>query len=269
MGQEEEWTYTHNGPPETNPAISPHPLVHESNAVLGRIRLILESAASCFASSCGIALKDSVCKTRLRFTVLCRCCCQQGLPSIIEEVEDLLDLGEFWHEAKVTEEITVAVWAKLQPKLPYCCNNELIGIESRVLEVTSLLKIGFCDVRLIGIWGMPGIGKTTLARIVYDRIFHQFDLSCFLADMKESSEAKGLVALQRKLLSKLKIQGMEVDDTYDGKNIIRNLLCNKKVLVVLDDISEINQLEDLCIRQGWLGPGSRAIVTTKNICVYG
>ncbi|XP_028800308.1 TMV resistance protein N-like [Neltuma alba] len=171
------------------------------------------------------------------------------------------------HEAKLIEEIIAEVWAKLQPKLLCCYSYDLVGIESRVEEVNSLLKLGFCDVRLIGIWGMPGIGKTTLARIVYERIFHQFDLSCFLADVKESSEAKGLVSLQRKLFYKLKIKGMEVDDTYDGKNIIRNMLCNKKVLVVLDDVSEINQLENLCIKQAWLGPGSRVIVTTKNMHV--
>ncbi|XP_028800271.1 TMV resistance protein N-like [Neltuma alba] len=168
------------------------------------------------------------------------------------------------HEAKLIEEIVADVWAKLQPKLPYCFNNELVGIESRVEEVNSLLGIGLAGVRLIGIWGMPGIGKTTLARTIYERIFREFDICCFLANMKESSETNGFVALQRKLLSKLKIKGMEVDDTYEGKNIIRNMLCNKKVLVVLDDVSEINQLENLCIKQACLAPGSRVIVTTKN-----
>ncbi|KAI9126770.1 hypothetical protein K1719_002366 [Acacia pycnantha] len=133
--------------------------------------------------------------------------------------------------------------------------------------MNSLLNIGLSDVRLIAIWGMTGIGKTTLARIIYERIFCQFDISCFLANVKETSEAKGSVALQRKLLSKLKIKGMEVDETYEGKNIIRNLLGNKKVLVVLDDVSEVNQLENLCIKQAWLGPGSRVIVTTKNMHV--
>ncbi|KAI9072895.1 hypothetical protein K1719_045140 [Acacia pycnantha] len=168
------------------------------------------------------------------------------------------------HEAKLIEEITAEVWAKVQPKLPYCFYNDLVGIKSRVEEMNSLLNIGLSDVRLIAIWGMTGIGKTTLARIIYERIFCQFDISCFLPNVKETTEAKGLVALQRKLLSKLRIKGMEVDETYEGKNIIRNLLGNKKVLVVLDDVSEVNQLENLCIKQAWLGPGSRVIVTTKN-----
>ncbi|KAI9116638.1 hypothetical protein K1719_012296 [Acacia pycnantha] len=170
----------------------------------------------------------------------------------------------YQHEAKLIEEITAEVWAKVQPKLPIFFYNELVGIESRVEEMNSLLNIGSSDVRLVAIWGMTGIGKTTLARIIYGRIFCQFDISCFLANVKETSEAKGSVALQRKLLSKLKIKGMEVDGTYEGKNIIRNLLGNKKVLVVLDDVSEVNQLENLCIKQAWLGPGSRVIVTTKN-----
>ncbi|XP_054817721.1 TMV resistance protein N-like [Prosopis cineraria] len=145
------------------------------------------------------------------------------------------------HEAKLIEEIIAAAWAKVQPKLPYCFNNEFIGIETRVEEVSALLNIGLCDVGFIGIWGMTGIGKTTLARVIYERIFHQFDVSCFLANVKENHEAKGFVSLQRKLLSKLMIRDIDIDDAYEGKNITRNFLCSKKVLVVLDDQEDVEE----------------------------
>ncbi|XP_054817293.1 disease resistance protein RUN1-like isoform X3 [Prosopis cineraria] len=170
-------------------------------------------------------------------------------------------------ETKLIEEITKEIWAKLQPKLPYCFHDELVGINSRIEEVNTLLRIGLVDIHLIGIWGMSGIGKTTLARIIYEKIRHQFDISCFITNVKESYVTNGFVGLQRKLLSKLKIRDLEVDDAYEGKNLIRNLFCNRKLLVVLDDVSEISQLENLSIKKAWLGSGSRVIVTTRNMQV--
>jgi len=54
---------------------------------------------------------------------------------------------------------------------------------------------------------MGGIGKTTLAKHVYKKIHNQFDVSCFLENVREvSSERDGLLCLQRKLLSHLKIR---------------------------------------------------------------
>ncbi|KAF9670517.1 hypothetical protein SADUNF_Sadunf13G0077300 [Salix dunnii] len=41
------------------------------------------------------------------------------------------------------------------------------------------------DILLIGISGMCGIGKTTVARVMYDKICWQFEASCFLANMRE------------------------------------------------------------------------------------
>ncbi|KAI9095416.1 hypothetical protein K1719_026450 [Acacia pycnantha] len=171
-----------------------------------------------------------------------------------------------WYEAELVEEISQDVWAKVHSKLPYCFSNELVGIEAKIKRVESLLKIGSDNgPQFLEIGGMGGIGKTTLARVFFERNCGHFDISCFLANVEEKSKTdQGLVDLQRQLLSQLKIRDLEVHDKYDGKKGIIELLWNTKLLLVLDDVSEKSQLEYLPIHQARLGCGSRVIVTTRS-----
>uniref|UniRef100_A0A7N2N8J8 Disease resistance R13L4/SHOC-2-like LRR domain-containing protein n=1 Tax=Quercus lobata TaxID=97700 RepID=A0A7N2N8J8_QUELO len=64
----------------------------------------------------------------------------------------------------------------------------------------SLLAIGSeDDFRFIGIWGMGGIGKTHLARVVYDKVFNEFQGGCFIANVMSESEKCGSIRSARKV----------------------------------------------------------------------
>ncbi|MED6165280.1 hypothetical protein PIB30_098106 [Stylosanthes scabra] len=121
------------------------------------------------------------------------------------------------------------------------------------------------DVRFIGICGMGAIGKKNLAEVLYMKIRSKFESSCTLDNVREASgQRHGLLNLQREFLSKLKIMDTKIEDVYQGIDTIRNFLFNKKVLLVLDDVSHISQLEILAEKE-WFGPGSRVIVTTRDM----
>ncbi|KAK7389921.1 hypothetical protein VNO78_25218 [Psophocarpus tetragonolobus] len=167
------------------------------------------------------------------------------------------------HEAALIETIVRHIQKKIIPRFP-CCTDNLVGIDSRMEEVNSLIGTWSNDVCFIGIWGMGGIGKTTIARLVYETIKKEFNVSCFLESIREVSKTNGLVHIQKQLLSDFNARSSDVYNFYDGKKIIANSISNEKVLLVLDDVSELSQLENLAGKHEWFGPGSRVIITTRD-----
>lgn len=65
-------------------------------------------------------------------------------------------------ESEVVEDIVGMSFTRLNQTI-LSESKDLVAIDSRIEELLSFLEIGLLDVRIIGIWGMKGIGKTTLA----------------------------------------------------------------------------------------------------------
>ncbi|KAL7587812.1 hypothetical protein Lser_V15G37336 [Lactuca serriola] len=168
------------------------------------------------------------------------------------------------HEAQGIKEIVDTISHRLHLATSNA-NENLIGIEARVQEFKSKLQIDSRGVRMIGIWGVGGGGKTTLASYVYSEISSNFDGSCFVENIRDESSKYGLQKLQEKILLKvLKQKEMEVHRVEEGRCMIRDRLCHRKVLIVLDDVDHFDQLKALAGSHDWFGDGSRIIITTRD-----
>ncbi|KAF8035624.1 hypothetical protein BT93_C1610 [Corymbia citriodora subsp. variegata] len=144
--------------------------------------------------------------------------------------------------------------------------EQLVGLPEKVEDVMKLLDINSGDVRLIGIHGMGGVGKTTLTKVIFNQLSSHYGKRCsFLEDIREESRKDSLVKLQEKLLSDItnyKAIGRIPEANY-GMRRTGEILCNKRVLIVLDDVDKGEQIEKLLGKYS-LHPGTRIIVTTRN-----
>ena len=146
--------------------------------------------------------------------------------------------------------------------------NNPVGVESRVQEMVQLLEQKQSNnVLLLGVWGMGGIGKTTIAKAIYNKIGRNFQGRSFLADIREVwGQEAGPICLQERLLFDIHQENnTKIHNIESGKIILRERLHRKRILLILDDVNKLQQLNALCGNHEWFGSGSRIIITTRDI----
>ncbi|XP_023638542.1 disease resistance protein RPS6-like [Capsella rubella] len=193
-----------------------------------------------------------------------------------QALTDVANLGGFhsqnWeNEAKLVEDIITDILRKLNVT-PSKDFENFVGIEDHIAEMSSILALESMEVRMVGIWGTSGIGKTTIARVLYNQISRHFQGRIyidrgFISKSKEDY-IKGnpidynmRLHLQQSFLSELlNIEGIKVDHL----GAVREKLNHMKVVVFIDDLDDQVVLDALAGRDEWFGPGSRIIVITKD-----
>ncbi|XP_049381386.1 disease resistance protein RUN1-like [Solanum stenotomum] len=168
-------------------------------------------------------------------------------------------------EVKFIEMIIQEVEGKLNKKYMDIARHP-VGINSRVNELINKLSWTVSsDVMNVGIWGMGGVGKTTLAKAIFNQISPNFDGSSFLHVGSEVSRGDSyLVALQEKLLKDTLRKRIDVSSVDHGIELIKQRLQSKRVLIILDEVVDDGQIYSLVGGKNWLGPGSRIIITTRD-----
>ncbi|KDO38548.1 hypothetical protein CISIN_1g005747mg [Citrus sinensis] len=143
-------------------------------------------------------------------------------------------------------------------------NKDYEAFESRMSilnEITDALKNG--DVNTLGIYGIGGIGKTTLAKEVArraenDKLFDQVVFS-------EVSESQDIRKIQREIADKLGLKFDEESESGRARRLHDRLKKEKRILVILDNIWGNLDLKAAGIPHGDDHRGCKVLLTARSL----
>ncbi|XP_019433797.1 PREDICTED: TMV resistance protein N [Lupinus angustifolius] len=152
---------------------------------------------------------------------------------------------------------------------PMSVGEFTVGLDDRVEKALKLLKVESNGVKVLGLYGMGGVGKTTMAKALFNTIVDRFKHRCFISNVREfSSKSDGLVSLQSKLINDLSLGAVApiITDVHHGISVIKGRVRENRVLIILDDVDDASHLDILIgkSKSNWFYEGSRIIITTRD-----
>ncbi|KAH0869136.1 hypothetical protein HID58_076158 [Brassica napus] len=117
----------------------------------------------------------------------------------------------------------------------------------RIKQLQEMIDFNCDQTQIVGIVGMPGIGKTTLAEEYFERSNDRYSFNKIISDIRE----RGHHHLECKLL-----EGQKLNDEA--------IIFSKKSFLVLDDVSQKKHIEFLLQNRRRIKKGSKIVITTRD-----
>nr|ADB85626.1 rpi-vnt1-like protein [Solanum medians] len=138
--------------------------------------------------------------------------------------------------------------------------TEVIGLDDDFNKLQAKLLDHDLPYGVVSIVGMPGLGKTTLAKKLYRHVRDQFECSglVYVSQQPRAGEILHDIAKQVGLMEEERKENLE--------NNLRSLLKIKRYVILLDDIWDVEIWDDLklVLPECDSKIGSRIIITSRN-----
>ncbi|XP_017980144.1 PREDICTED: probable disease resistance protein At4g27220 [Theobroma cacao] len=141
--------------------------------------------------------------------------------------------------------------------------KDFMRSESSTLAFNGIMKALKGDgVNVIGLHGMPGVGKTTLAEVVGKQATEEklFDKVVIVRGVSQNPDIN---KIQHRISEILGLKFNASTEEGKAEELFKRLKGEKKILIILDDVWEQFELRNIGIPSGDKHPGCKILLTTR------